>query len=98
MICMPKQYTFLKSLSLCFVLSIATNLWSVDEIKIDTIDAQIITTLDPDTLSLEGNVVIKTELLEFWSDKAIYNKNNKSLILEGSISCLLYTSPSPRDS
>ena len=85
---MPKQYTFLKSLSLCFVLSIATNLWSVDEIKIDTIDAQIITTLDPDTLSLEGNVVIKTELLEFWSDKAIYNKNNKSLILEGSIRVL----------
>ena len=85
---MPKQYTFLKSLSLCFVLSIATNLWSVDEIKIDTIDAQIITTLDPDTLSLEGNVVIKTELLEFWSDKAIYNKNKKSLILEGSIRVL----------
>ena len=51
MICMPKQYTFLRSLSLCFVISIAMPLWSSDEIKIDSIDAQIITTIDPDTLS-----------------------------------------------
>ena len=85
---MPKQYTFLKSLSLCFVISIATPLWSTEEIKIDSIDAQIITTIDTDTLSLEGNVVIKTELLEFWSDKAIYNKNKKSIALEGSIRVL----------
>ena len=69
MICMPKQYTFLRSLSLCFVISIAMPLWSSDEIKIDSIDAQIITTIDPDTLSLEGNVVIKTCLL-YTSDAA----------------------------
>ena len=85
---MPKQYTFLRSLSLCFVLSIATPLWSSDEIKIDSIDAQIITTIDSNTLSLEGNVVIKTELLEFWSEKAIYNKSKKSIKLEGSIRVL----------
>jgi lipopolysaccharide assembly outer membrane protein LptD (OstA) len=63
-------------------------LWSTEEIKIDSIDAQIITTLDPDTLSMEGNVVIKTEQLEFWSDKAIYNKRKKSITLEGSIRVL----------
>lgn len=85
---MPKQYTFLRSLSLCFVLSIATPLWSSDEIRIDSIDAQIITTIDSNTLSLEGNVVIKTELLEFWSEKAIYNKGKKSIKLEGSIRVL----------
>ena len=78
MICMPKQYTFLRSLSLCFVISIAMPLWSSDEIKIDSIDAQIITTIDPNTLFLEGNVFVKTELLEFWSDKAIYNKWKES--------------------
>ena len=88
MICMPKQYTFLRSLSLCFVLLIATPLWSTEEIKIDSIDAQIITTIDPNTLSLEGNVVIKTELLEFWSKKAIYDKSKKSIKLEGSIRVL----------
>jgi LPS-assembly protein len=70
------------------VLSIATPLWSSDEIKIDSIDAQIITTIDSNTLSLEGNVVIKTELLEFWSEKAIYNKSKKSIKLEGSIRVL----------
>ena len=85
---MPKQYTFLRSLSLCFVISIAMPLWSSDEIKIDSIDAQIITTIDPDTLSLEGNVVIKTEQLQFWSEKAIYNKRKKSIKLEGSIRVL----------
>ena len=85
---MPKQYTFLSSLSLCFVLLIATPLWSTEEIKIDSIDAQVITTIDPDTLSLEGNVVIKTELLEFWSEKAIYDKSKKSIKLEGSIRVL----------
>ena len=85
---MPKQYTFLRSLSLCFVISIAMPLLSSDEIKIDSIDARIITTIDPDTLSLEGNVVIKTKLLEFWSEKAIYNKRKKSIKLEGSIKVL----------
>jgi len=63
-------------------------LWSSDEIKIDSIDAQIITTIDPETLFLEGNVVIKTELLDFWSEKAIYNKRKKSIKLEGSIRLL----------
>ena len=85
---MPKQYTFLRFLSLWFVLSITTPLWSAEEIKIDSIDAQIITTIDPNTLSLEGNVVIKTELLEFWSEKAIYDKSKKTIKLEGSIRVL----------
>jgi len=85
---MPKQYTFLRHLSLWFVMSITTPLWSANEIKIDSIDAQIITTIDLDTLSLEGNVFIKTEQLEFWSDKAIYDKSKKSIKLEGSIRVL----------
>ena len=58
------------------------------EIKIDSIDAQIITSIDSDTLSLEGNVVIKTEELEFWSDSAIYNRSNKSIELKGSVRAL----------
>ena len=85
---MPKQYSLLRALSLCFVLSITTPLLSTNEIEINSIDAQIITTLDPDTLSMEGNVVIKTEQLEFWSDKAVYNKSKKTINLEGSIRVL----------
>ena len=85
---MPKQYSLLRALSLCFVLSITAPLLSTNEIEIDSIDAQIITTLDPDTLSMEGNVVIKTEELEFWSDRAIYNKSKKAITLEGSIRVL----------
>tara|TARA_B100000686_G_scaffold126163_1_gene133566 strand:- start:2326 stop:4386 length:2061 start_codon:yes stop_codon:yes gene_type:complete len=37
---------------------------------------------------MEGNVVIKTEELEFWSDNAIYNKAKKTITLEGSIRVL----------
>ena len=85
---MPKQYTFLGALSLFFVLLTITPKLLTDEIKIDSIDAQIITTLDQDTLSMEGNVVIKTEELEFWSDNAIYNKAKKTITLEGSIRVL----------
>jgi len=85
---MPKQYTFLGALSLFFVLLTITPILLADEIKIDSIDAQIITTLDQDTLSMEGDVVIKTEELEFWSDNAIYNKAKKTITLEGSIRVL----------
>ena len=85
---MPKQYSLLRIFSLCFVLSIAAPSLSTNEIEINSIDAQVITTLDPDTLSMEGNVVIKTEQLEFWSDKAIYNKSKKNITLEGSIRVL----------
>ena len=85
---MPKQYSLLRIFSLCFVLSIAAPSLSTNEIEINSIDAQVITTLDPDTLSMEGNVVIKTEQLEFWSDKAVYNKSQKTITLEGSIRVL----------
>ena len=70
------------------MLSIASPLLLAKEIEIDSIDAKIITTLDQNTLSMEGNVVIKTEQLEFWSDKAIYDKSKKSIKLEGSIRVL----------
>lgn len=85
---MPKQYSLFMALSLCFLLSIASPLLLAKEIEIDSIDAKIITTLDQNTLSMEGNVVIKTEQLEFWSDKAIYDKSKKSIKLEGSIRVL----------
>ena len=85
---MPKQYSLLRIFSLCFVLSIAAPYLSTNEIEINSIDAQVITTLDPDTLSMEGNVMIKTEQIEFWSDKAIYNKSKKTITLEGSIRVL----------
>lgn len=87
---MFKQYTFLKLFSLCFVLmSFSVDTYSKEnEIKIDSINAQLVTSIDTDTLSFEGNVVIKTQLIEFWSDKAVFNKNNKSLSLEGSVKAL----------
>ena len=85
---MSEQYTFLRSLSLCFLLILAPTSLLSKEIKIDSIDAQIITSIDSDTLSLEGNVVIKTEELEFWSDSAIYNRSNKSIELKGSVRAL----------
>ena len=40
-------------------------------LKINSIDAEVIESLDQEILSLTGNVVIKTDIVQLWSDKAI---------------------------
>ena len=55
---------------------------TVKDIKINSIDAQFIESLDKETLSLKGNVIIKTDLVELWSDKAIYDRQNQLIKLE----------------
>ena len=88
---------------------VASNFVLADEaqgIKIRSIDAEIIESAEDDLLKLEGNVIIKTDSVELWSDKALYDRSNQEISLEGnvralsknlSMDCLLYTSPSPRD-
>ena len=57
-------------------------------LKIDSIDAQIIESLDHGNLSLRGNVIIKTDNVELWSDEAVYDRKNQTIKLKGNIEAL----------
>jgi LPS-assembly protein len=59
-----------------------------EPIKVESIDAKSVTTDESGDLKLSGNVYIKTNHLEFWSQKATYNSENQSLILEGEVKAL----------
>ena len=110
---MSKKYSFILLIIVSSMI-IFSNLLKGNEdktLKINSIDAEVIESLDQEILSLTGNVVIKTDIVQLWSDKAIYDRENQTIQLEGNIKalsknlsveaqnmdCLLYTSPSPRD-
>ena len=57
-------------------------------LKINSIDAEVIESLDQEILSLTGNVVIKTDIVQLWSDRAIYDRENQTIQLEGNIKAL----------
>ena len=57
-------------------------------IKVESIDAESVSTDEFGDLKLSGNVYIKTNYLEFWSQKATYNSQNQSFILEGEVKAL----------
>ena len=58
------------------------------DLKINSIDAQIIESLDNGNLSLKGRVIIKTDIVELWSDEAIYDRENQIISLNGNIEAL----------
>jgi len=59
-----------------------------EPIKVESIDAESVITDEFGDLKLSGNVYIKTNYLEFWSQKATYNSQNQSFILEGEVKAL----------
>jgi len=59
-----------------------------EPIKVESIDAESVSTDEFGDLKLSGNVYIKTNYLEFWSQKATYNSQNQSFILEGEVKAL----------
>ena len=59
-----------------------------EPIKVESIDAESVSTDELGNLKLSGNVYIKTNYLEFWSQKATYNSENQSFILEGEVKAL----------
>ena len=87
MISIKRYQKIIARLALCLVFSI--NLLSEPEkVLLKTIDAKNILTGPNGELKLEGNVYIKTNLLEFWSDRATYNKENQSFKLAGNVKVL----------
>jgi LPS-assembly protein len=87
MISIKRYQKIIAHLALCLVFSI--NLLSEpEEVLLKTIDAKNILSGPHGELKLEGNVYIKTNLLEFWSDRATYNKENQSFKLAGNVKVL----------
>ena len=58
------------------------------KLSIETIDAKNISTNSKGNLLLRGDVYIKTNLLEFWSNEAVYNKSDQSFVLNGEVKVL----------
>ena len=87
---MPKEKPFISSI-IIFYMIVASNFVLADEakgIKIRSIDAEIIESAEGDLLKLEGNVIIKTDSVELWSDKALYDRSNQEISLEGNVRAL----------
>ena len=87
---MLKEKPFISSIIIIHVI-IASNFVLADEAKsinIRSIDAEIIESAEGDLLKLEGNVTIKTDSVELWSDKALYDRSNQEISLEGNVRAL----------
>ena len=76
--------------SLCMLLMplLANELMTEEEIKIKSIDATNISTLEDESLLMEGSVKIFTNQFNLETSKAIYNKKTGKLILEGDVKLL----------
>ena len=67
---------------------LANELMTEEEIKIKSIDATKISTLEDESLLMEGSVKIFTNQFNLETSKAIYNKKTGKLILEGDVKLL----------
>ena len=56
--------------------------------EIKSINAQVIKSLDDDILSLKGNVIIKTDVMDLWADEATYDRTKQVINLNGNIRAL----------
>ena len=70
------------------ILIFANHLIAEQEIRIKSIDAQKISTLEDESLLMEGSVKIITNQFDLETSKAIYNKKTGKLILEGNVKLL----------
>ncbi len=87
---MHKEHNFIALAITVFLFASPLKLESTEdqEIIINSLDAQIIESLDEDSLRLTGKVVVKTDMMELWSDSAIFNRSSKILLLEGNVKAL----------
>ena len=87
---MYKKYSIISYSIFCFMIFFSDNLKPSEDkdLKINSIDAQIIESLDNGNLSLKGRVIIKTDIVELWSDEAIYDRENQIISLNGNIEAL----------
>ena len=87
---MFREYSFIPMMMFYFIVVYPTFLVSEEKnnLKINSIDAQFIESIDQDTLKLNGDVIIKADNIELWSDEAVYDRKNQLISLKGNIKAL----------
>ena len=87
---MSKEYPFIQFLIGYLIISIPFFLQAseANDLEIKSINAQIIKSLDDDILSLKGNVIIKTDVMDLWADEATYDRTKQVINLNGNIRAL----------
>ena len=87
---MSKEYPFISLLVTSLILFFPSIIKGNEEndLQINSINAQVIESLNDDVLSLKGNVIIKTDIMELWSDEATYDRKNQLINLKGNIKAL----------
>lgn len=87
---MSKEYPFIQFLIGYLIISIPFFLHAseANDLEIKSINAQIIKSLDDDILSLKGNVIIKTDVMDLWADEATYDRTKQVINLNGNIRAL----------
>ena len=80
----------LKSLVVCsiYLLFAGYTASNQEPIKVESIDAKNVSSDESGNLHLSGNVFIKTNYLEFWSEKATFNVDDQSFELQGKVKVL----------
>jgi len=80
----------LKSLVACsiYLLFAGYTASNQEPIKVESIDAKNVSSDESGNLHLSGNVFIKTNYLEFWSEKATFNVDDQSFELQGKVKVL----------
>ena len=71
---MSKEYPFIQFLIGYLIISIPFFLQAseANDLEIKSINAQIIKSLDDDILSLKGNVIINTDVMDLWALSLIH--------------------------
>lgn len=87
---MFREYSFIPVMMIYLIMSYPSFLAGQENknLKINSINAQFIESMDQDILKLNGNVIINTDEVELWSDEAVYDRKNQLILLKGNIKAL----------
>ena len=89
---MPKKNLFIVLLILNLALTTMPINGKEDQsLRINSINAELIESQSEDILLLKGNVVIKSDKFELWSDEATYDRRKEYIELKGNIKALSKT-------
>ena len=89
---MPKKNLFISLLIMNLALTTMPINGKEDQsLRINSINAELIESQSEDILLLKGNVVIKSDKFELWSDEATYDRRKEYIELKGNIKALSKT-------
>tara|TARA_B100001559_G_scaffold92335_1_gene77307 strand:- start:688 stop:2898 length:2211 start_codon:yes stop_codon:yes gene_type:complete len=87
---MPKEKNIISWVIIFYMIVLPGTLFADEkrEIDIRSIDAKVIESDEGNLLKLKGNVIIKTDTVELWSDEALYDRENQEIRLQGNVRAL----------